>query len=112
MAAKAEDANAHLFQFLSDLIDRVEAESNQPETELRSKIKALVLETTKVPSTPSKQPDEVEIAKELDKISAKLDSVDELLSSSSEADRELLLLLRNMTLLRSSLKCEGDLMLP
>ncbi|KAH9315855.1 hypothetical protein KI387_024482, partial [Taxus chinensis] len=56
--------------------------------ELRSKIKALVQETTKVPSTSSKQPDELEIAKELDRISAKLDSFDKMLSSSSTADRE------------------------
>ena len=37
----------------------MEAETNQPETELRSKIKALELETTKAPSISSKQPDEV-----------------------------------------------------
>lgn len=65
---------------------QVEAETNQPETELRSKIKALELETTKVPSVSSKQPDELEIAKELDRMSAKLESIDELLSSSSPAD--------------------------
>lgn len=67
---------------------KVEAETNQPETELRLKIKALELETTKLPSISSKQPDELEIAKELDRMSAKLESIDELLSSSSPADLE------------------------
>lgn len=66
----------------------MEAETNQPETELRLKIKALELETTKLPSISSKQPDELEIAKELDRMSAKLESIDELLSSSSPADLE------------------------
>eukprot|EP01018_Ginkgo_biloba_P029296 Gb_08503 [translate_table: standard] len=102
--AAANDANGQLLQFLNHLLyqlksigvaerfyrfgkkRKVEAESNQPETELRSKIKALGLETTKVPLTSSKQADELEIAKELDRISAKLDSVDELISSSATAD--------------------------
>lgn len=84
--AGANDANGQLFQFLNQLLNKVEAETNQPETELRSKIKALELETTKVPSISSKQPDELEIAKELDRMSAKLESIDELLSSSSPAD--------------------------
>lgn len=84
--AGANDANGQLFQFLNQLLNQVEAETNQPETELRSKIKALELETTKVPSISSKQPDELEIAKELDRMSAKLESIDELLSSSSPAD--------------------------
>jgi len=86
--AAAEDANGQLFQFLNQLLTQVEAETNQPETELRSKIKALESETTKVPSISSKQPDELEIAKELDRMSAKLESIDELLSSSSPADLE------------------------
>ncbi|KAF2319336.1 hypothetical protein GH714_014869 [Hevea brasiliensis] len=77
---------------------RVEALTNQEEVELRSKIEALGLEVTKVPSKSTKNLDEsqlnisvhfnrqLEIARELDKLSAKLDDVDEMISSAMNAD--------------------------
>ncbi|XP_004306491.1 PREDICTED: uncharacterized protein LOC101307530 isoform 2 [Fragaria vesca subsp. vesca] len=64
----------------------VEALTNQEEVELRSKIEALGLEVTKVPSKSSQHLDELEIAKELDKLSAKLDDVDEMISSAMASD--------------------------
>lgn len=93
--------------------------TNQEEVELRSKIEALGLEVTKVPSKSTHSLDEVyifpgpnpelfsisqkllafvflilyvfmcyqlEIARELDKLSAKLDGVDEMISSAMAAD--------------------------
>lgn len=60
--------------------------TNQEEVELRSKIEALGLEVTKVPSTSTHSLDELEIAKELDKLSAKLDDVDEMISSAMTTD--------------------------
>ncbi|KAH9774706.1 Ecotropic viral integration site protein [Citrus sinensis] len=72
---------------LSDLLSSaVEALTNQEEIELRSKIEALGLEVTKVPSKSTPQLDELEIARELDKLSAKLDDVDEMISSAIAAD--------------------------
>lgn len=64
----------------------MEALTNQEEVELRSKIEALGLEVTKVPSKSKKNLDELEIAKELDELSAKLDNVDEMISSAIAAD--------------------------
>ncbi|XP_061998421.1 uncharacterized protein LOC133715790 isoform X2 [Rosa rugosa] len=64
----------------------VEALTNQEEVELRSKIEALGLEVTKVPSKSTQHLDELEIAKELDKLSAKLDDVDEMISSAMASD--------------------------
>ncbi|XP_058225169.1 uncharacterized protein LOC131334252 [Rhododendron vialii] len=64
----------------------VEALTNQEEVELRAKIEALGLEVTKVPSNPTQNLDELEIANELDKLSAKLDDVDEMISSAMAAD--------------------------
>ncbi|KAI4333206.1 hypothetical protein L6164_018043 [Bauhinia variegata] len=78
--------DAQLFQLLSNLLQQVEALTNQEEVELRSKIEALGLEVTKVPSRSTQQLDELEIAKELDKLSAKLDDVDEMISSTMAAD--------------------------
>ncbi|KAF7835953.1 ecotropic viral integration site protein [Senna tora] len=78
--------DAQLFQLLSNLLQQVEALTNQEEVELRSKIEALGLEVTKVPSKSTQQLDELEIAKELDKLSAKLDDVDEMISSTMAAD--------------------------
>ncbi|XP_077246953.1 ecotropic viral integration site protein isoform X2 [Tasmannia lanceolata] len=65
---------------------KVESLTNKEEVELRAKIEALGLEVTKVPSKPSEQLDELEIAKELDKLSAKLDDVDEMISSAMASD--------------------------
>ncbi|THG19977.1 hypothetical protein TEA_029322 [Camellia sinensis var. sinensis] len=65
---------------------QVESLTNQEEVELRSKIEALGLEVTKVPAKSTKDLDELEIAKELDKLSAKLDDVDEMISSAMAAD--------------------------
>lgn len=73
--------DAQLFQLLSNLLLEVESLTNQEEVELRSKIETLGLEVTKVPSKSTKQLDELEIAKELDRLSAKLDDVDEMISS-------------------------------
>ncbi|KAJ4711706.1 Ecotropic viral integration site protein [Melia azedarach] len=79
-------ADAQLFQLLSSLLQQVEELTNQEEVELRSKIEALGLEVTKVPSKSMQQLDELEIARELDKLSAKLDDVDEMISTSIAAD--------------------------
>lgn len=95
---------------IMSMMMQVEALTNQEEVELRSKIEALGLEVTKVPSKSKKNLDEVnqmfsnicaycitfmikltlelqlEIAKELDELSAKLDNVDEMISSAIAAD--------------------------
>ncbi|OAY40122.1 uncharacterized protein LOC110625202 isoform X2 [Manihot esculenta] len=86
MAEEGSKADAQLFQLLSNLLQQVEALTNQEEVELRSKIEALGLEVTKVPSKSTKNLDELEIARELDKLSAKLDDVDEMISSAMAAD--------------------------
>ncbi|GFZ02745.1 hypothetical protein Acr_15g0013530 [Actinidia rufa] len=78
--------DAQLFGLLSNLLQQVEALTNQEEVELRAKIEALGLEVTKVPSKSTQNLDELEIAKELDKLSAKLDDVDEMISSAMAAD--------------------------
>ncbi|KAI8545712.1 hypothetical protein RHMOL_Rhmol07G0059900 [Rhododendron molle] len=78
--------DAQLFGLLSSLLQQVEALTNQEEVELRAKIEALGLEVTKVPSNPTQNLDELEIANELDKLSAKLDDVDEMISSAMAAD--------------------------
>ncbi|CAL9129338.1 hypothetical protein MUK42_23680 [Musa troglodytarum] len=78
--------DAQLFQLLSTLLEQVETLSNQEEVELRAKIEALGLEVTKVPPKPTKHLDELEIAEELDKLSAKLDEVDQMISSAMAAD--------------------------
>ncbi|KAJ7012471.1 hypothetical protein D5086_002081 [Populus alba] len=64
----------------------VEAQSNEEEVELRSKIEALGLEVAKLPSKSTNNLDELEIARELDKLSAKLDDVDEMISSALASD--------------------------
>ncbi|KGN45171.1 uncharacterized protein LOC101220647 [Cucumis sativus] len=79
-------ADEQLFQLLANLLHQVESLTNQEEVELRTKIEALGLEVTKVPSKSLKQLDELEIAKELDKLSEKLDNVDEMISSAMAAD--------------------------
>ncbi|OMO77617.1 hypothetical protein COLO4_25061 [Corchorus olitorius] len=66
-AEEGKTADAQLFNLLSDLLHQVEALSNEEEVELRSKIEALGLE--------------LEIERELDRLSAKLDGVDEMISS-------------------------------
>ncbi|EEF50217.1 uncharacterized protein LOC8289308 [Ricinus communis] len=86
MAAEEGKADAQLFQLLSNLLQQVESLTNQEEVELRSKIEALGLEVTKVPSKLTKNLDELEIARQLDKLSAKLDDVDEMISSAMAAD--------------------------
>ncbi|XP_043691058.1 uncharacterized protein LOC122641820 [Telopea speciosissima] len=78
--------DAQLFQLLSHLLQEVESLTNEKEVELRAKIEALGLEVSKVPSKPSEHLDELEIAKELDKLSAKLDDVDEMISSTMALD--------------------------
>lgn len=72
---------------------QVEALTNQEEVELRSKIEALGLEVIKLPSKSTQHLDELEIAKELDKLSAKLDDVDEMISSAMAADPQVISLL-------------------
>ncbi|CAL9003945.1 hypothetical protein PRUPE_2G003100 [Prunus persica] len=78
--------DAQLFQLLSGILQQVEALTNEEEVELRSKIEALGLEVTKLPSKSTHHLDELEIAKELDKLSAKLDDVDEMISSAMASD--------------------------
>ncbi|KAJ0259228.1 Uncharacterized protein HA466_0056130 [Hirschfeldia incana] len=82
-----------LFQLLSGLLQQVESLTNTEEVELRSKIEALGLEVTKVPSKSSQPLTEVEIANELDKLSAKLDDVDEMISSALASDPQVQTLL-------------------
>ncbi|KAL8092082.1 uncharacterized protein LOC141689091 [Apium graveolens] len=84
--ASASQPDTQLFTLLTGLLQQVEALTNQEEVELRSKIEALGLEVTKVPSKSKKNLDELEIAKELDELSAKLDNVDEMISSAIAAD--------------------------
>lgn len=60
--------------------------TNEEEVDLRAKIEALGLEVTKVPSKSTQHLDELEIAKELDKLSAKLDDVDEMISTAMAED--------------------------
>ncbi|KAL1191411.1 hypothetical protein V5N11_030685 [Cardamine amara subsp. amara] len=79
-------ADEQLFQLLSGLLLQVESLTNTQEVELRSKIEALGLEVTKVPSKSAQLLNDVEIAKELDKLSAKLDDVDEMISSAIASD--------------------------
>ncbi|XAR54307.1 hypothetical protein NMG60_11029373 [Bertholletia excelsa] len=94
--------DAQLFGLLSNLLQQVEALTNQEEVELRSKIEALGLEVTKVPSKCPKNLDELEIAKELDKLSAKLDDVDEMISSAMADDPQV----------RSLLSSTADVCMP
>ncbi|PIA53159.1 hypothetical protein AQUCO_00900039v1 [Aquilegia coerulea] len=86
-------ADTQLFKVLGNLLQQVEALTNQEEVELRAKIEALGLEVTKVPSKSSKTLNELEIAKELDKLSAKLDHVDDMISSTMAEDPQVKTLL-------------------
>ncbi|XP_047336612.1 uncharacterized protein LOC124940171 [Impatiens glandulifera] len=85
--------DTQLFALLSGLLQQVEALSNHEEVELRAKIEALGVEVTKVPSKSAKTLDEMEIAKELDRLSSKLDDVDQMISSSMAADPQVKCLL-------------------
>ncbi|TVU10380.1 hypothetical protein EJB05_43905 [Eragrostis curvula] len=91
----AEKPDMPLFELLSDLLQQVESMSNQEEVELRAKIEALGLEVTKVPEQAPKHLDELEIAAELDKLSARLDNVDKMISSAMASDPEVKSLLSN-----------------
>ncbi|KAI7729155.1 hypothetical protein M8C21_019658 [Ambrosia artemisiifolia] len=82
--------DTQLFGLLSNLLQQVESLSNQEEVELRAKIEALGLEVTKVPSKSTQNLDELEIAAELDKLSAKLAHVDEMISSADVEVKSLL----------------------
>ncbi|KAD1358632.1 hypothetical protein R6Q59_005192 [Mikania micrantha] len=82
--------DTELFGLLSHLLQHVESLTNQEEVELRAKIEALGLEVTKVPSKPTQNLDELEIAAELDKLSAKLAHVDEMISSADVEVKSLL----------------------
>uniref|UniRef100_A0ACD5YCA4 Uncharacterized protein n=1 Tax=Avena sativa TaxID=4498 RepID=A0ACD5YCA4_AVESA len=88
MAGEARP-DAQLFQLLSDLLQQVESMSNQEEVELRAKIEALGLEVTKVPEPTPKQLDELEIAAELDRLSARIENVDKMISSAMASDPEM-----------------------
>ncbi|GAB2216630.1 hypothetical protein Droror1_Dr00024406 [Drosera rotundifolia] len=96
MASESGKADTQLFDLLSTLLLEVEALTNQEEVELRAKIEALGLEVSKVPLVPTKPLDEIEIARELDKLSAKLDDVDEMISSTMVDDPQLKSLLSSM----------------
>ncbi|KAK9156620.1 hypothetical protein Scep_003194 [Stephania cephalantha] len=86
MAAEEAKSDTQFFQVLSNLLQQVESLTNEEEVELRAKIEALGSEVTKIPSKPSKSLDELEIANELEKLSAKLDDVDKMISSAIAAD--------------------------
>uniref|UniRef100_A0A0A9FTE4 Uncharacterized protein n=1 Tax=Arundo donax TaxID=35708 RepID=A0A0A9FTE4_ARUDO len=93
--ADGANPDVPLFQLLSDLLQQVESMSNHEEVELRAKIEALGLEVTKVPDQAPKHLDELEIAAELDKLSARLDNVDKMISSAMASDPEVKSLLSN-----------------
>ncbi|KAI3717279.1 hypothetical protein L1987_68800 [Smallanthus sonchifolius] len=82
--------DTQLFGLLTNLLQQVESLTNQEEVELRAKIEALGLEVTKVPSKSTRNLDELEIAAELDKLSAKLADVDEMISSADVEVKSLL----------------------
>ncbi|GMH27283.1 hypothetical protein Nepgr_029126 [Nepenthes gracilis] len=86
MSSGESKADVQLFELLATLLHEVEELTNQEEVELRAKIEALGLEVSKVPSRLTQQLDEMEIARELDQLSAKLDDVDEMISSTMAAD--------------------------
>ncbi|EYU23249.1 hypothetical protein ABFS83_14G159300 [Erythranthe nasuta] len=88
-------ADAQLFGLLSNLLQQVESLTNQEEVELRAKIETLGMEVRKLPSKSAQHMNEMEIAKELDKLSAKLDDVDELISSTMAEDPQVRTLLSN-----------------
>ncbi|GFP93138.1 hypothetical protein PHJA_001458100, partial [Phtheirospermum japonicum] len=68
------------------IIFQVESLTNQEEVELRAKIETLGLEVRKLPPKSAQHLNQMEIANELDKLSAKLDDVDELISSTMATD--------------------------
>ncbi|KAL0308841.1 UNVERIFIED_CONTAM: hypothetical protein Sradi_5826400 [Sesamum radiatum] len=74
-----------------NLLSHVESLTNQEEVELHAKIETLGLEVKKLPSKSAQHLNE--IAKELDKLSAKLDDVDELISSTIVEDPQVRTLL-------------------
>ncbi|CAM6084093.1 unnamed protein product [Calypogeia fissa] len=73
-------ANEQLFQYLNSLLQQAEAASGTPELELRSKIEALRTETQRVPTPSTSGMSEVEVASKLDQLSAKMESVNKLLT--------------------------------
>ncbi|KAL6557456.1 hypothetical protein OROMI_017806 [Orobanche minor] len=88
-----EAADAQLFGLLSNLLQQVESLTNQEEVELRAKIETLGLEVRKPPPKSARHLNEMEIANELDKLSAKLDDVDELISTTMALDPQVRTLL-------------------
>ncbi|KAK8947377.1 hypothetical protein KSP39_PZI006513 [Platanthera zijinensis] len=102
MAEDGVKPDAQLFQLLASLLQQVESLSNQEEVELREKIEALGIEVTKVPPKLPNNLNELEIAAELDRLSAKLDDVDKMISSTMNADPEV----------RSLLSSTADVWLP
>ncbi|KAL3832893.1 hypothetical protein ACJIZ3_007629 [Penstemon smallii] len=85
-APKQAAPDAQLFGLLTHLLQQVESLTNQEEVELRAKIETLGLEVRKVPPKSSRHLNEVELAQELDKLSKKLDHVDEMISSTMAED--------------------------
>ncbi|XP_021859170.1 uncharacterized protein [Spinacia oleracea] len=77
-----------LFELLSTLLNEVETLSNQEEVDLRAKIEALKSEVTKVPSQSLQHTvdTELELASRMDKLTSKLDEVDEMISSAITTD--------------------------
>nr|XP_043610920.1 uncharacterized protein LOC122582573 [Erigeron canadensis] len=94
-ATSSSVPDTEFFGLLSNLLQQVESLTNQEEVELRAKIEALGLEVTKVPSKSTQIPDELELASELDRLSAKLDNVDEMISSAMASDPQVKSLLSN-----------------
>ncbi|XP_057951493.1 uncharacterized protein LOC131146146 [Malania oleifera] len=91
--AEEGKADVQLFELLADLLYQVEALTNQEEVELRAKIESLDLEVKKIPPKSAQNLGELEIARELDKLSEKLDDVDEMISSAMAADPQVQTLL-------------------
>ncbi|XP_024400898.1 uncharacterized protein [Physcomitrium patens] len=91
---QAQLADDQLFQFLYGLVDQVEADSGTEETDLKAKIAALQAETRKTPGASTSRMSEVDVARELDNMSAKLDSLGALVEEAT-ADSEVQGLLAN-----------------
>ncbi|KAH7414996.1 hypothetical protein KP509_14G022600 [Ceratopteris richardii] len=71
-----------LFAYLQQLLRQIEEQTGKPDQELRDKLEALSKEVVRPPSIPGAQLGEIEIAQELDLLSAKLETVEEHIAPS------------------------------
>ncbi|KAI5066278.1 hypothetical protein GOP47_0018902 [Adiantum capillus-veneris] len=76
-ASEAVLKHEQLFNYLHQLLIQIEEQTGKPDLELREKLEALSREITRSPSSAAAQLGDIEIAQELDKLSAKLDFVEE-----------------------------------